>query len=102
MRRPKEDEDLSIADAFVKEKLTGSVDTGIDFHYMRFLMRVAIPDGHDRIIACVRKSLESWPASLPPHHRELAEELIASLERKKLNALSVTPDSTYPSEDALH
>lgn len=82
MIRPQEDQDLSIADAFVTEKRTSSLGGGIDFHYMRFLMRVNITEGHDKIIACVRQELESWPDHLSSH-RLLAEQLLASLERKK-------------------
>jgi len=77
------DKDLSIAKAFVEEMKTASIDTGIEFHFMRFLMLVAVREGHDEMIARIRFRLDYWPRSLPEHHRELALELIASLERKK-------------------
>lgn len=78
------DEELSISEAFIKEMLTASSDTGIEFHFMRFMMRVDIHEGHDELIALIRSRLECWPSHLPSHHKEMAEELIQILERKKL------------------
>ncbi len=80
------DKDLPVSEAFVEEMMAGSIGTSIDLHWMQFMLRVAVPDGHEKMIAHIRRRLEFWPHTLPPHHRELAEELIVSLERKKCEA----------------
>lgn len=94
MSRPREDKDLSVSAAFVEEKMTGSIDSGLDFHFMRFLMRVAIPDGHDQMIECVKTAIECWPKNLPAHHIGVARELLASLERKKREAQAMAAAKT--------
>ncbi len=79
-----DDEELSVSEAFIKEMRTASTTAGIEFHLMRFMMRVDIQDGHDELIALVRSRLECWPSRLPSHHKEMAEQLVQTLERKKL------------------
>ena len=80
------DTNLSVGEALVREMMTASVDTGIDFHFMRFMKMVAITDRHDDLIAIIRVRLIHWPAKLPSHHKELAEELIVTIEAKKREA----------------
>jgi len=84
-RVSEDDEELSISEAFIKEMRTASIDTGIEFHFMRFMMRLDIRTGHDELIALVHSRLESWPSRLPSHHKEMAEQLVQILERKKLS-----------------
>ncbi|MEQ1561217.1 MAG: hypothetical protein ABL899_00675 [Nitrospira sp.] len=96
MRRVcEDDEELSVAEAFIKEMKTASIDTGIEFHFMRFMMRVDIQTGHDELIALIRYRLGCWPNNLPQHHKKMAEELMRTVERKKLAVEAKRADNSF-------
>lgn len=75
------DTDLPIGQGILEELMACSVDSGSSFHLLQLTCRVAIDDGfHDRLIAQIRLHI---PHMRQPHHVELAEEAIKSIERKK-------------------
>lgn len=89
-----DDKDLSVAQAALEEMRTCSVDSGSDFHLLQFLKRVAVVDHHDDLI---REILRRKTYARMPHHRELADEVVRSLERKKAETTVSQSDAAFVS-----
>lgn len=90
----RDDEDLSISQAILKQLRFTSVDSGSDYHLLQLLRRVRIDQDHDELIAVLR---ERKDYARMPRYKVLTEEAIRSLERKKRAAMIKQADADFVS-----
>ncbi|MCX6701758.1 MAG: hypothetical protein NTX96_01000 [Candidatus Zambryskibacteria bacterium] len=92
----KEDQDLDWELAVIEELKTCSVDSGSNFHLIRFLKRAAVKKHHDELITAIRYYIQ-FLCNHPTfsHHVELINEVVTSLERKKREAAMKVADATF-------
>ncbi|MEK7135135.1 MAG: hypothetical protein AAB780_00315 [Patescibacteria group bacterium] len=88
------DTDLPTGKAILEEVMACSVDSGSSFHILQLICRVEITDRHDEIIAQIRLHIPFMVGQFA-HHVELAEEAIASLERKKKAVQTKKNDAAF-------